>query len=59
VKATRVADSDTRQLETRLTNKLGQPVNIQHTAKGKGKLVIKYNSLDELDGILSRFGELE
>ncbi len=59
VKATRVADSDTRQLENRLTNKLGQPVNIQHTAKGKGKLVIKYNSLDELDGILSRFGELD
>jgi len=53
------ADTDTRQLENRLTNKLGQPVNIQHTAKGKGKLVIKYNSLDELDGILSRFGELE
>jgi ParB family transcriptional regulator, chromosome partitioning protein len=52
-------DTDTKQLENRLTNKLGQPVNIQHSAKGKGKLVIKYNSLDELDGILSRFGELE
>jgi ParB family chromosome partitioning protein len=26
---------------------------IQHTAKGKGKLVVKYNSLDELDGILA------
>ncbi|MFT4820967.1 MAG: ParB family chromosome partitioning protein [Candidatus Pseudothioglobus sp.] len=52
-------DADTRQLENRLTNKLGQPVNIQHTAGGKGKLVIKYNSLDELDGVLSRFGELD
>ena len=26
---------------------------IQHTVKGKGRLVVKYNSLDELDGILS------
>ena len=33
--------------------KLGTKVMIQHTAKGKGKLVVKYNSLDELDGILS------
>jgi ParB family chromosome partitioning protein len=55
----RSVDGDTRQLENRLTNKLGQPVNIQHTARGKGKLVIKYNSLDELDGVLSRFGELD
>jgi ParB family chromosome partitioning protein len=55
----RVADTDTRQLESRLTDKLGQPVNIQHTTKGKGKLVIKYNSLDELDGVLARFGSLE
>jgi ParB family chromosome partitioning protein len=57
--APRSVDGDTRQLENRLTNKLGQPVNIQHTAGGKGKLVIKYNSLDELDGVLSRFGELD
>jgi ParB family chromosome partitioning protein len=57
--APRFVDRDTRQLENRLTNKLGQPVNIQHNVGGKGKLVIKYNSLDELDGVLSRFGELE
>jgi ParB family chromosome partitioning protein len=25
---------------------------LQHSAKGRGKLVINYNSLDELDGIL-------
>lgn len=52
-------DPDTRQLERRLSTHLGQPVAIQHTQKGKGKLVISYNSLDELDGILSRFGELD
>jgi ParB family chromosome partitioning protein len=27
-------------------------VEFQHGAKGKGRLVIHYNSLDELDGIL-------
>ena len=35
-------------------DKLGAKVAIQHTAKGKGKLVISYNSVDELDGILGR-----
>jgi ParB family chromosome partitioning protein len=51
-------DSDTKQLENRLSANLGQPVEIKHTAKGRGKLVIKYSSLDELDGVLSRFGDL-
>lgn len=53
------ADADTRGLENRLATKLGQQVNIQHTAKGKGKLVISYNSLEELDGILDHFGDLD
>ncbi|HKI74403.1 MAG TPA: ParB/RepB/Spo0J family partition protein, partial [Pseudomonadales bacterium] len=52
-------DADTRQLEQRLSTHIGQPVSIQHTAKGRGKLVISYNSLDELDGILNRFGDLD
>jgi ParB family chromosome partitioning protein len=52
-------DPDTRHLESRLSGKLGQPVQIQHSAKGKGKLVIAYNSLDELDGVLTRFGDLD
>ena len=52
-------DADTRHLENRLSGKLGQPVQIQHSAKGKGKLVIAYNSLDELDGVLTRFGDLD
>jgi len=30
-----------------------------YSAKGKGKLVIAYNSLDELDGVLTRFGDLD
>ncbi|MFT5211216.1 MAG: ParB family chromosome partitioning protein [Flavobacterium sp.] len=58
-KQAKKADSDTRQLENRLSTVIGQSVSIQHSAKGKGKLVIKYNSLDELDGILTRFGDLD
>jgi len=35
-----------------VSDKLGARVTLQHTQKGAGKLVISYNSLDELDGIL-------
>jgi ParB family chromosome partitioning protein len=47
-------DPDIRRLQDDLGLKLAAKVAIQHTAKGKGKLVISYNSVDELDGILSR-----
>ncbi len=47
------ADADIKRLQDSLAEKVGAPVLIQHTAKGKGKLVFQYNSLDELDGILS------
>lgn len=46
-------DPNIRQLQDDLSAKLGSKVAIQHTAKGKGKLVLSYSSLDELDGILS------
>lgn len=49
-------DRDTQRLEENLGSQLGQPVQIRHTKKGKGKLIINYNTLDELDGILSRMG---
>lgn len=45
-------DADIRKLETEISDKLGAKVRINHTKKGAGKLVIGYNSLDELDGIL-------
>lgn len=47
------ASADIRRLEQDLSEKIGVPVNVQHGSKGKGKLVLSYNSLDELDGILS------
>lgn len=43
---------DVQRLERMLGERLGAKVAIQHTAKGKGKLVISYTTLDELDGIL-------
>jgi ParB family chromosome partitioning protein len=46
-------DPDILRLQEQLSSKVGVPVDIQHSAKGKGKLVLKYNSLDELDGILN------
>jgi len=49
-------DHDIKKLEERLGEKVGVPVTVQHSAKGKGKLVLKYNSLDELDGILAHLG---
>ena len=45
-------NADIRRLEIEVSEKLGAKVSVQHTAKGAGKLVINYNSLDELDGIL-------
>ena len=46
-------DPNITRLEQDLTDKLGARVHLQHGAKGRGKLVINYNSLDELDGILA------
>jgi ParB family chromosome partitioning protein len=46
-------DPDIRRLQEELSEKLGAGVQVQHGAKGKGKLVIQYNSLDELEGILA------
>jgi len=47
------ADPNVRNLESELAEKLGAKVSIQHSASGKGKLIVTYNSLDELEGILA------
>jgi ParB family chromosome partitioning protein len=46
-------DPDIQRLERELADKLGAKVLFQHKASGKGKLVVAYNSLDELEGILA------
>jgi ParB family chromosome partitioning protein len=45
-------DPDIARLENDLAEKLGAKVEVRHSASGKGRLVISYHSLDELDGIL-------
>ncbi|WP_120997143.1 ParB/RepB/Spo0J family partition protein [Stutzerimonas urumqiensis] len=47
------SDPDITRLEQRLAERLGSPVQIRHGAKGKGQLVIRYSSLDELQGVLA------
>ncbi len=51
--STRAPDPNVRKLQESLSEKLGASVQIDCNAKGKGRLVIAYNSLDELDGILA------
>ena len=50
-------DPDIVRLQDRLTNQLKLKVAIQCNAKGKGKLVIHYRNLDELDVLLAQFQE--
>ena len=54
-KAEKVKDPDVERLEQQLVDKLGAKVEISYNRKGKGKMVISYASLDELDGIISQF----
>lgn len=47
------ADPDILRLEQRLAERLGAAVEIRHGQQGKGQLVIRYGSLDELQGVLA------
>jgi ParB family chromosome partitioning protein len=51
--AAKALDPNIQKLQDDLSEKLGAPVEIQHASNGKGKLVVSYHSLDELDGILA------
>ena len=50
----RPLDPNIRLLQDDLSERLGTRVRLRHATSGKGCVVIHYNSLDELDGILSR-----
>jgi ParB family chromosome partitioning protein len=52
VKPADSGNADIRRLEIEVSEKIGAKVRVNHTKKGSGKVVISYNSLDELDGIL-------
>ena len=43
-------------LEDRLSDFLGYPVAIRHGKQGRGSVTLKYSNLDELDGILAKWG---
>jgi ParB family chromosome partitioning protein len=47
-------DGDLLRLETELAEALGASVRIEPARKGAGRLVIRYSSLDQLDGILRK-----
>ncbi len=46
-------DPNIRHLQDDLSARLGAQVTIQHRAKGNGKVVVSYHSLEELEGILA------
>jgi ParB family chromosome partitioning protein len=46
-------DPNVTALQQDLSERLGAKVLIQQGSGGKGRLVVSYNSLDELDGILT------
>ena len=47
-------DPDVARLEQSLADRLGARIEIQHSRDGKGKVVIHYSSLEQLEGILSQ-----
>jgi ParB family chromosome partitioning protein len=54
-KPLRRVDRDLQRLEEELSELLGANIVIQAGARGRGKVMIDYSSLDELDGIVQRF----
>jgi len=56
VQKTRVTDPDVQRLQDKLSEKLCASVHLVNKARGKGKMIIAYNSLDELEGILEQMG---
>lgn len=51
----RIMDRDTQRLQEAMTSFIGAKTTIKHKQNGQGSVVISYNSLDELEGIVSRF----
>jgi ParB family chromosome partitioning protein len=52
--ADRRADADVARLESEMAESLGAGVRIEPARGGAGRIVIRYSSLEELDGILAR-----
>lgn len=56
LRKSQVLDPDVQRLQDKLSEKLCAKVKLQYNARGKGKMVIAYNSADELEGILEQMG---
>ncbi|MEE8482670.1 MAG: ParB/RepB/Spo0J family partition protein [Acidiferrobacterales bacterium] len=56
VRKIQTPDPDIQRLQDTLSEKLCARVKLSHNAGGKGKMVIAYNSADELEGILQQMG---
>lgn len=50
-------DRDIIRLQEELAEKLGAMVTLKTQNKGRGKLIINYDSLEQLDNIIGRLGE--
>jgi len=55
-KSVKATDPDVARLQNKLGDTLGTQVKIDHNTKGKGKMVINFNDLEQLDGILAKIG---
>ena len=49
-------DADTARLENDLAEKLGAVVHVEPGRQGAGRIVIRYSTLEQLDGIVERLG---
>lgn len=49
-------DADTLRLERELSDYLGAPIKLVQRQSSKGSLIIDYNTLDELEGVLDKIG---
>ncbi|RLA43721.1 MAG: chromosome partitioning protein ParB [Gammaproteobacteria bacterium] len=56
VRKPQTIDPDIQHLQDKLAEKLCARVKLSHSTGGKGKMVIAYNSTDELEGILEQMG---
>lgn len=59
IKPSSAVDPDVKRLETSLTERLGANVKIDHNKSGKGKMVIAFDDLDQLEGILAHIHKAE
>lgn len=53
-KAKKSSDPDITRLEQKLSDSLGADVVIQHNPNGSGRLQVRYNNLDEFEGIIDK-----